>query len=154
MIAVKLPSPWTSLEIESKVVVPAMTYPTRDYGAMWDCACGTTHAWADEATLVAATPHCDNYWCDTCYDDHTETWWTCDACGERLTLPTRLVRSNPLVEHFVTTERVTVEHHKVLTERWRHVRVCEFPSLTTHDEIVVWLETVVADRDPDEVTYR
>ena len=151
--AIKLPSPWVWLEVESQVIEPSRPYATVDYDATWNCACGTTHAWVDEGQLLAATFHSDNYWCDTCCDDHTDTWWACDVCGKCLYLPTKLHFSDPVIEHFVTTERVTVEHHKVLTERWRRIRVCEFPSLPTLDDIVSWLETLVADHDP-EVTYR
>ncbi|MFF8299618.1 hypothetical protein ACF07M_30220 [Streptomyces globisporus] len=43
-------------------------------------------------TLVAGEP----YWCQDCQDEHTDTWWECSVCGEKVTPGTRASTPKPV----------------------------------------------------------
>ncbi|MEU1135099.1 hypothetical protein ABZ383_35480 [Streptomyces sp. NPDC005900] len=80
------------LEVDREMVEVTTNLPQPDPEWSYTDRAGHAHAYGSDAdrypTLVIRSG--DPYWCDDCQDDHTDSWFECPLCGEKITPGTRI----------------------------------------------------------------
>jgi hypothetical protein len=84
-------------------------------------------------TLAAGEP----YWCQDCQDEHTDTWWECPICGEKVTPGTRPSTPKPITrsqQYYWDGEPISTERATDIIERQQRAEL-EARKLTTRPTI-------------------
>lgn len=75
------------LEIEREMIEVSINLPQPDPNWTYTDRAGHDHAYSAQGsrypTLVRRES--DPYWCADCDDEHTDSWWECPLCGEKIT---------------------------------------------------------------------
>ena len=83
--------------------------------------------------LAAGEP----YWCPDCRDEHTDTWWECPACGEKVTPGTRPSTPKPIIrsqQYYWDGEPISSERANEIMQRQQRAEI-EARRLTARPQI-------------------
>ncbi|MGX1632739.1 hypothetical protein ACWGUL_01575 [Streptomyces albidoflavus] len=117
-----------TLEIETERIEVSTALPQPDPRWTYTDHAGHHHAYGADGPAAVRYPslilrESEPYWCSDCDDEHTDEWFECPLCGEKIT-PGTFVDSSPryisgFTSYLIDGEPVTEEEGKALLEEIR-----------------------------------
>jgi len=112
-----------TLEIETERIEVTTALPQPDPRWTYTDHAGHRHAYGADGPAPDRYPtlvlrESEPYWCPDCEDEHTDTWFECPLCGEKIT-PGTFVDTSPkyisgFTSHLIDGEPVTEAEGKAL----------------------------------------